>query len=73
MIVDLFLKFFHQIGKSISYKNFLNKFFFSSHLLQADSQTLCDQWINSLQLAISNSFKSPNGGIQNSASVCILK
>ncbi|CAF0882214.1 unnamed protein product [Adineta steineri] len=40
----------------------------SSHLLQADSQLQCDQWVNSLQLAISNSFKSPNGGIQNSAS-----
>ncbi|CAF1183410.1 unnamed protein product [Didymodactylos carnosus] len=29
-----------------------------SHLLQADSQTECDQWINSLQLAITDSFKS---------------
>jgi len=48
-------------------------FGFSSHLLQADSQISCDQWINSLQLAIKNSFKSSNGAIQNSASVCILK
>ena len=40
----------------------------SSHLLQADSQVECDQWINTLQIAISNSFKSPNG-LQSSASV----
>jgi hypothetical protein len=42
---------------------------FSSHLLQADSQNQCDQWINSLQLAISQSFKTPNSGLQNSNSV----
>ncbi|CAF1172445.1 unnamed protein product, partial [Didymodactylos carnosus] len=30
----------------------------SSHLLQADSQADFDQWINSLQLAITNSFKT---------------
>ncbi|CAF0993892.1 unnamed protein product [Adineta ricciae] len=40
----------------------------SSHLLQADSQTQCEHWINSLQLAISNSFKSSNGAMQNSVS-----
>ncbi|CAF0914961.1 unnamed protein product [Rotaria sordida] len=40
----------------------------SSHLLQADSQVQCDQWINSLQLAIKNSFKSSNDNVQNSAS-----
>ncbi|CAF4607922.1 unnamed protein product [Rotaria sp. Silwood1] len=40
----------------------------SSHLLQADSQVQCDQWINSLQLAIKNSFKSSSDNIQNSAS-----
>ncbi|CAF2460790.1 unnamed protein product [Rotaria sp. Silwood2] len=40
----------------------------SSHLLQADSQSQCDQWINSLQLAIKNSFKSSNDSVQNSAS-----
>ena len=43
--------------------------FFSSHLLQADSQLQCDQWVSSLQLAISHSFKTPNGGLPNSASV----
>lgn len=31
---------------------------FSSHLLQADSQVECDQWISSLQLTITNRFKS---------------
>ena len=50
----------------------MDDFLISSHLLQADSQAQCDQWMNSLQLAISNSFKSPNGGVQNSASVCCL-
>lgn len=40
----------------------------SSHLLQADSQLQCDQWVNALQIAITNSFKSPNGNIHNSAS-----
>ncbi|UJR37232.1 hypothetical protein I4U23_029941 [Adineta vaga] len=40
----------------------------SSHLLQADSQIQCDQWVNSLQLAISNCFKSSNNGMQSSAS-----
>ncbi|CAF3410263.1 unnamed protein product [Rotaria socialis] len=34
----------------------------STHLLQADSQIECDHWVNSLQLAISNLFKSPNNG-----------
>jgi Arf-GAP/coiled-coil/ANK repeat/PH domain-containing protein len=44
---------------------------FSSHLLQADSQIECEQWINSLHIAISNSFKSPSDSVLNSASVCI--
>lgn len=52
---------------------FKNLILFSSHLLQADSQVQCEQWINSLQLAISNSFKSSNNGIQNTASVCFRK
>ncbi|CAF3261881.1 unnamed protein product [Rotaria sp. Silwood2] len=38
----------------------------SSHLLQADSQIECDQWINSLQLAITNLFKSSDNGNANS-------
>ncbi|CAF1317283.1 unnamed protein product [Rotaria sordida] len=38
----------------------------SSHLLQADSQIECDQWINSLQLAITNLFKSSDNGNTNS-------
>ncbi|CAF2033615.1 unnamed protein product [Rotaria magnacalcarata] len=40
----------------------------SSHLLQADSQAQCEQWVSSLQLAIKNSFKSSNDNSQNSAS-----
>ncbi|CAF4793597.1 unnamed protein product [Rotaria sp. Silwood1] len=37
----------------------------STHLLQADSQIECDQWINSLQLAITNLFKSSDNGNTN--------
>ncbi|CAF4953717.1 unnamed protein product, partial [Rotaria socialis] len=44
----------------------------SSHLLQADSQAQCEQWVSSLQLAIKNSFKSSNDNSQNSASVCFV-
>ncbi|CAF0774316.1 unnamed protein product [Adineta steineri] len=40
----------------------------NSHLLQADSQFECDQWINSLQLAIANSFKLSNNGMATSVS-----
>jgi hypothetical protein len=75
MIVVLFLKSFHQSGKYISCIKliFRSNFPLSSHLLQADSQAQCDHWINSLQLAITNSFKSPNGGLQDSASVCVFR
>jgi hypothetical protein len=73
MIDDLFLKYFHRIG-SLNLSLFFciewSFCFSSSHLLQADSQNQCDQWINSLQLAISQSFKTPNGALQNSSSVC---
>lgn len=70
----LFSKFFHQTGKTIfsrtnKLKNSVFFFLHSSHLLQADSQLQCDQWVNALQIAITNSFKSPNGNIHNSASV----
>lgn len=39
-----------------------NLFFSSSHLLQADSQLECDQWIAALQLTITNLFKSSEDG-----------
>lgn len=70
MIVDLCLKSFHRIGTDSKISpNSLNDLFFSTHLLQADSHIECDQWINSLQLTITNLFKSPDKEISNSSSV----
>jgi len=45
---------------------------FSSHLLQADSQIECDQWIHSLHLTITNLFKSSDSGTADSSSVNLL-
>ncbi len=72
MIVDLFLRSFHPIGKDWRIDLFIILKCFSSHLLQADSQIESEQWIHSLQLTITNLFKSPDSELTNSSSVNIL-
>lgn len=72
MIVDLFLRLFHPIGKYWRIDLFIILKYFSSHLLQADSQIECDQWIHSLHLTITNLFKSSDSGTADSSSVNLL-